>query len=128
MSVYKVAGGHNIAEVSLATVSPQPRSEGGIQYTTRTYAANGSVYQEGPYIELTWDVFISDTVYRATLHQFGVRDNNRAMVTVMIPNGVRTWGRYNGYAVQPEAGKEMRYQGRRVKGVTLLVRDLEAAT
>lgn len=123
---YKVATGSDVALGSLVDMSPQPRSTG-IQYTRRTYAADGSVYEEGAYVELAWDYFDDAAAYVALLTQFGLDDSLTNAVTVYIRNDQWAWVRMNGTAVRPEMGREVRWDKFFPRDITILVKDLETA-
>lgn len=128
MSTYRVsATGHNIALVSLNVVSPQPHSEG-IKPTRRTYGADGSVYDEGRYIELEFNFSEDPTTYVALLTAFGVNNNLTCDVTVYVPDERYAWVRMNGTARRPEVGRDVTRQNYFIRNITLLIVDLEASS
>lgn len=128
VTYYKVSNvGHNIALGSLVNVVPQPHSNG-IESSRRTFGADGSVYDEGKFIELEFDVIPNGTLYVALLTLFGVNNNLFADVTVLIPDERRTFIRYNGTAVRPSPGRDMRQSRFFLRGITILVKDLFASS
>lgn len=126
MSTYKVADGHNIASANLVTVDPQPRSEG-IKCTRRSYGADGSVYDEGRYVELLFSMLPDVATYQSVLQQFGVQAALTNQVTVLVRDEIFAWARVNGTAVRPEPGRDVRWSYF-PRDITILVRDLEAAS
>lgn len=127
MSVYKVADGHDVALESLNTVSPQPRSEG-IKPSRRSYAADGTVYDEGRYVELEFSMVSTVTDYQTLLSAFGVQSALSNDVTVYVRDETFAWVRMNGTAVRPEPGKDVRWRDMFPRDVTILVRNLETAS
>jgi hypothetical protein len=110
MSTYRVATGHDVVLGSLTVLSPQPSGDAVIQTTRRTFSADGSVADQGRYIELNWSAYTS------------------ALVTVYVRDEVFTWVRMNGTAIRPEPGRQVRWgevQSRPL-GISILVRDLDA--
>jgi len=127
VTTYRVKTGHDQALVDLVDVSPQPTSPG-IKPTRRTYAADGSVYDEARYVELEFSMVPTASDYQTMLAQFGLSASVLdAAVTVYVRNEIYAWVRMNGRAVRPEIGREAqwRYMPR---NVTILVKDLEAAS
>lgn len=126
MTTYRVADGHDVALVNLDDIDPQPRSTG-IQSARRTYAADGSVYDEGQYIELEFPSILTASEYQSMLSQMGVEDVLTNDVTVYVRDETFAWVRKNGVAVRPEPGQDVRWLTA-PRGITLLIRDLEDAT
>lgn len=127
-SLYKVKNtGHNVALVDLVNVVPQPHSTG-IQTTRRTYSADGAALDEGRFIELEFDLVQGATMYVALLTLFGVANSLTNPVTVLIPDERLTFIRYNGTAVRPSPGREMRQTRFFPRNITILVKDLFAAS
>ena len=127
MSTYKVGDGHDIALESLTDVSPQPSSLG-IQSTRRTYAASGAVYDEGSFVELNFGVIDTAVNYQLLLDQFGIEGELTNEVTVYVRSKIFTWVRMNGTAVQPEIGRDVRWDRFFPRNVTILIKDLVAAS
>ena len=128
VTYYKVKNtGHNVALVNLVNVAPQPHSDG-IQATRRTVGADGSVYDEGRFIELEFSLVQGPTMYVALLTQFGVQNLLFAPVTVYIPDERLTFIRYNGTAVRPQPGRDMRRARFFPRNITILVKDLFASS
>lgn len=128
MSNYKVSTtGHNVALGSLVTLVPQPRSEG-IKVARRTYAADGSVYGEGVYIELEWDVVEDPAMLDAIYAQFGLgvlASTNE--VTILIPGITYLDTRFNGLATRPLIGVDLRRNQFFLRNLTILVKNLALA-
>lgn len=103
---YVSAAGWDQAEEELDLISPQPRSIG-IQAARRTYGADGSVYDEAPYIVLEWDVLPTPASYQALLTLFGLSTDLFRQVTVNVPSERLVWRRYNGIAQMPAIGREL---------------------
>lgn len=121
--LYKVKTGHDQALVDLVDVKARST---GIQYTRRSYAADGSVYQVGPYVELEIDLVGGAAAYQALLGQFGLDSSLAADVTVLIRDDTFVAGRYNGRAVRPEMGKEVVWDRFYPRRITILVKNLDA--
>lgn len=124
MPSYLIAEGHNVALLDLDAISPQPRSEG-LKAARRTYSPDGSVHEEGLYIELEWGLLGSATAYQALLTQFGLDAAATAAVTIYCPGPDYSYARYNGTAVRPEVGRDVRRRGYFIRDVIILVRGLE---
>lgn len=122
MSQYLIAIGHDVALEELDPITPQPGSEG-VRPMRRTYAADGSVHEEGLYIDLAFGEHPAAT-YGALLAQFGLDSAPVAAVTLYAPGQDYSFVRWNGYAVLPEIGRDVRRRGYFV-GITILVRELE---
>lgn len=127
MSTYRVKDGWNEALEDLVVISPQPTSEG-IKPTRRTYAANGAVYDEGLYVELQFNVLNNASAYQSLLNQFGIQSSTTNEVTVYVRDATFAWVRMNGLAVRPEMGRDVRWNRFFPRDITILVRDLTAAS
>lgn len=121
MSDYRVKEGLNQALVDLVAIDPQPRSAG-VQATRRTYAADGTVHDEGLFVELVYDVLEDATALDDLLDQFGLDAATTANVTIYAPNQLHVYTRYNGLAVRPETRRNNYF----LRDVTIVVRDLAA--
>ncbi|TXH57990.1 MAG: hypothetical protein E6Q97_03370 [Desulfurellales bacterium] len=120
-SNYKVATGAGVALVSLAAMTPQPKSEG-VRYARRTHSADSALHQEGAYIELVWSMIEDQSAYATLLTQFGLGSATYATVTVYVPNERYIYTRYNGVALLPEASQRDYF----IRDVVIVVRDLSA--
>jgi hypothetical protein len=127
MTTYKVKTGHDQALISLVAVAPQPMSEG-IKPTRRTFAADGAVYDEARYVELEFSNVGSVTAYQALLTQFGILSVTSFDVTVYVRSETFAWVRMNGTAVRPEPGREVQWRRFFPRNVTILIKDLTAAS
>ena len=130
MTTYRVKTGSDQALVDLTVLSPQPDPGPLIQTTRRTYAADGSVTDQGRYIELTWSAYDDASDYQTLLGLFGLSASvASAAVTVYVRDEFMAWVRMNGTAIRPEPGKNVRWGDvqSRPLGISILVRDLAAA-
>lgn len=124
MSRYKVKTGFNQALVDLVDVAPRCRSTG-IQAIRRDFGADGSVEEQGAYVELILDVIQGATSYAALLTQFGLSSTvSEANVTVYVRNNVFAWVRKNGIAVRPEIGQDITWERNFPRNIKILVKDL----
>ena len=124
---YKVADGHDVALVSLSNVDPQPRSTG-IQTTRRTFAADGTVQDDGRYVILEWTAIENASEYQSLLSSFGIQTATTNDVTVYIRDETFAWLRMNGTAVRPQPGQDVKWKDYFPRDVMIMVRDLEAAS
>lgn len=122
--MYKVADGHDVAEVSLNTITPQPHSKG-IQYTRVTVAADRSRILEGPYVELIWSVVGSKTLYQSILAAFGLLNADSNDVTVMVRNENFDFVRQNGTAFKPLPEDGVTWSKYFPRQLVILISDLE---
>lgn len=120
MTTYRVAEGSNIALVSLTVLSPQPRSEG-VRATRRDFIADGSIVEQGLYVELVYDVLNDVTEYQAVLAFFGLDTADSAAVTIYARNALFNFVRYNGRAVRPEPSWQQFFP----RNVVILVKNLQ---
>ena len=126
MSVYKVADGHDVVLGSLNDVSPQPTADG-IKPTRRTHAADGSIYDEGKYVELQFTVMNDATAYQSLLSQFGIQSATTNDVTVYVRDETFAWVRMNGTAVRPEPGQDVQWRRYFPRNITILIKELSTA-
>lgn len=124
-SQYMVGIGHGLALVDLDLIVPQPTS-GGIRSTQRTYATSGQAHEVAPYAELVWNTIYDAADYQALLAQFGLTNALTGLVTVYIRNAAFSYARYNAKAVRPEVGSDMQWNNYFLRGVTILLKELEA--
>lgn len=123
MSSYRAATGSDIALVSLTTLDPQPQSAG-VQVARRSVMADGTIVDEGLYVELVWNVLDSATAVTGILTPFGLHSAKSAAVTIYARNDLYAWTRYNGTAIRPQASWSNYF----ARGVVVLVRNLELAS
>lgn len=130
MTDYRVKDGHDVILGSLNVIAPQPMSEG-IQPSRRTYAVSGAIAEEAHFVELLWTMVESPTQYIAILTYFGVNGLPPGFtndVTVYIRNDLFTYTRYNGTAVRPEIGRDVKWQDYFPRDVVILVKNLVLPT
>lgn len=121
MSSYRAAVDHGLGLGSLTVLSPQPRSEG-VHVTRRDFMGDGSVVDQGLYVELVYDIIEDVTQYQTILTVFGLVAANSAEVTVYCRDALFNWVRYNGRAIRPEPSWNLFFP----RNVVILVRDLVA--
>jgi len=119
MSSYRAKENHSVALVSLTTLDPQPRSEG-VKATQRNYMGDGSIYEQGLYVELVWDILEDATAYTTILAIFGLDSATSADVTIYARDDQYAWTRYNGKAIRPEPSWNQFFP----RNVVILVRNL----
>lgn len=127
MTQYMWAEGHDVALESLIPFDPQPRTQG-IQATRRTYLPDGTVQDDGEYVEFEFDYFETEAKYRAQLANGGLDDATAAAVTVYVKNTLYNWVRMNGTAVRPLPGESVQRRQYMLHNIKILVRDLEVAS
>ena len=130
MSTYRVATGHDVILGSLTVFAPQPDPGTAIQTTRRSYGGDGTVFDEGRYIELPWSALVDATAYQALLTLFGLSASvENADVTVYVRDETYAFVRMNGIAVRPQPGKEVVWGDvqSRPLNVNILVKDLATA-
>lgn len=131
MSTYRVASGHNIALGSLTVLDPQPDPGPGIQVTRRSFAADGSVNDQGRYIEFTWSAYTNANDYIQLLGLFGLGQNtSSADVTIYVRDEIYDWIRLNGRAIRPIPGFTVKWGDvqSRPLDIVILVKDLATVT
>jgi hypothetical protein len=127
MTTYRVSSaGHDEELDDLTVISPQPRSIG-VQSTRRTYGVDGTVLDEGRYVEIEFSYSEDPTAYAALLTLFGVQNTLTNLVTVYVPDERYAWTRYNGTAVRPEIGRDVTRTNYFIRNITILIKDLEAS-
>ena len=130
MTSYRVKTGSDVVLGSLTVLDPQPDPGPLIQTTRRTSAADGSVTDQGRYIELPWSLYDTATTYQSLLTLFGLSASvSSAAVTVYVRDEYMAWVRMNGTAIRPEPGRGVRWGDvqSRPAAVKILVRDLATA-
>ena len=130
MTTYRVKTGSDVALISLTVLDPQPDPGPLIQTTRRTSAADGSVTDQGRYIELPWTLYDTSTTYQSLLTLFGLSASvSSAAVTVYVRDEYLAWVRMNGTAIRPEPGRSVRWGDvqSRPAAVKILVKNLTAA-
>lgn len=126
MTTYLVADGHDVPEGSMTALDPQPRSRG-IQYTRQTFAADGTPVNEGPFVELVYNVVGSKSQYQSILTDFGLLAADSNAVTVKVRDEEFDFVRKNGLAIKPLPGTGVDWSNYFPRNVVILVRDLEDA-
>lgn len=126
MSIYKAAVGHGVALVSLIDLIPQPRTDATTQPVQRNDSASGAVHEQGLWIALQWSYLDSGVEYAALLDQFGLGADAvpQANVTIYVPNFEFVFTRYNGIAVRPHMGQDVRRSAQFIRDVSLIIKHL----
>lgn len=123
MTIYKVALGFDAADELLEPLVFQPRSDG-----VRPLVVNptplGAV-EHGLYAVLVWNVLEGAEEYQAVLAQLGLNSGVAREVTITLPNFTRNWDKYNGVALRPVPGEDVRWNFF-PRDLTIIVRDLQA--
>lgn len=121
--MYYVGIGYDVPSLDLALIDPQPSSQG-VQVTKRYYAGDGSVTDEGLFVELEFSALKDAVQYRDLLVQFNILSYTNAPVTIMARAAAGlTSLPYNGIAVQPEIVKDLKWNFM-PRSVTILVKNL----
>lgn len=126
MTNYAVKPGLNQPLVDLINITPQPASNG-VEYIVRDLGIDGSVSEQGLFIELRWGI-LSIPKYTTLLGQFGLSSANTAEVTVYAPGPDYGFVRYNGLAVRPEMGRDIQRPGYFLHDIRILIKFLTPAT
>jgi len=128
MTLYKLAQGSDVAIGSLIALIPQPKSDG-IKPLRRTFSGDGSIYDEGRYIELYWDLVGNQPMYQALLVSvFGVSYLSTNEVTIFCPDEHFQFQRFNGLAVIPQNGEDVRRRDYFIRDIVILIKDLVLAS
>ncbi len=128
MATYRIADGFDVPLLSLTVLTPQPRSEG-IRPARRVYGGDGSVYDDPYFIELEWDIIGSDADYQALIDTiFGVARPSSNEVTVYCRNQYDAFARYNGIAVSPANGRDVRRRNSFRRDLAIVIKELYLAS
>lgn len=128
MTSYRVAIGHEQSLASMTILDPQPDPGPAIRAARRTYGGDGTVYDEGRFIELHFSALQDAEAYQDLLALFGLNANiGSADVTIYIRDEVFNWTRMNGNAIRPAIDSDVNWGDvqSRPLDIILLVRDLE---
>jgi len=131
MTTYRVKTGSDVPLASLTVLDPQPDPGPIIRTTRRTYGADGTVTDQGRYIEFPWSAYTTAAAYQTLLGQFGLSASvAKAAVTGYVRDEFLAWVRMSGNAIRPEPGRDMRWGDRQSRplSIVILVRDLETAS
>lgn len=124
---YLIALGHDVALVDLDPIVPQPRTDTTTAPVVRNYGVSGAVHEQGLYIALLWSMLDPATEYQTLLGQFGLDGDLSAEVTVYVPDHEYVYTRYNGIAIRPEQGVDIRRTEYFIRDVTIRIIRLEAS-
>jgi len=105
MSEYKVLPGFNGATAALVKVPLQPISTGGLA-TRRTLMGDGSILDQGLYVEWTYSVIEDAAQLLTVLTPLGLHTAKSAAVTIWTRDDLYAYHRYNGVAQRPPASWE----------------------
>ena len=82
MSTYRVKTTYDQELADLVVLDPQPDPGPGVQTTRRTYSGDGSVYDEGRFVEFTWSAYTTAAAYQTLLGMFGLSASIRHLALV----------------------------------------------
>lgn len=126
MSDYRVGDGFDVVYGSLTLLSPQPSSVG-LRYARQSFAADGTPVNEGPFLEVVWNVLGTKTQYQTILTAFGLLNADSNDVTINARDENFDYTRYNGKAIKPVPENGVQWRRPFPRNITILVRDLEAS-
>jgi hypothetical protein len=123
VSDYRSKTGINQTLVSLTKLSPQPTSAG-VMATRRIPLGDGSVLDQGLYVEWLYNIVEDAAQLLAILTPLGLHTAKSAAVTIYTRDDLYAYKRYNGVAVRPAPSWQNYYP----RNVTILIRSLELST
>lgn len=126
MPNYKVGIGHDLTLVDMVDIVPQPRTETTTAPVQRNDTISGVVHEQGLWIPLQWSMLDPASQYQALLEQFGLDTDLSCDVTVYVPNFEYVFTLYNGKAIRPEQGVDIRRTDQFIRDVTIRIIQLEA--
>jgi hypothetical protein len=121
---YRVKDLHDQTLTEEDDVTPAPRTAG-VQVTRRNHSVSGGVEDAFLYVEMLWSSVGSESEFQSILTQFGVLAADENEVTVMCRDATLQWKRYNGTAVRPQMGTDVRHERYFVRDLVILVKFLE---
>lgn len=124
MNAYMVGIGHDVAEVDLVTLDPQPHSMG-IRPTVRKRPLSAKVYEDALYVEFDYGAFEDEDQYMNVLEDWGLDEDDTANVTIYCRGERRQWVRKNVIAARPEMGKDIVHRDFFIRNGVILCTDLE---
>lgn len=120
----KIGIGHDIV-LGLLDDIPYGVSHGSIQIGDRSYGISPSVHDKTKFVVFHWDVLDSEAEYVQILTDFGLLGDDTCDVTVYVKNERLQWTLYNGTAMLPEAGEDMKWERFFPRNLDLYVCDLQ---
>lgn len=124
--IYKVHSGHNIADLLLNTIVPQPRTKG-IQFGRRQYNGVGGIDDDLPYIDFMWNVS-NVARFQSVLLQFNLISLDYGDVTVKILDKRMSEVRRNGIVIFPFMGEDVDREDFFIRDLILTVHSLKVPT
>jgi hypothetical protein len=131
--IYKVGIGHNVAEIDLVTIVPQPTCKG-IRATRRTQSASGRVVDEGLHTYYEWNVMQGVAAWNSVLALFDMDSpfvlamTLTSEVTVIVRNQLWLPVRVNAIAVLPRIGEDAEWSNYRPRNLMMLLKHIQTAT
>lgn len=120
--------GHDIALVSLLPIYGSPRADPAAP-TQREYSVTGKPADSGFYTCFHWDFVDSETDYSTIITSFGFAvDPDINDVTVYVRNHRFEWIRFNGSAIYPQMGQDVKYENFFIRNLSLYVVNLVEAS
>jgi len=105
MSDYRAAVGSSLALASLTKIPLQPFSPG-VKATRRVSMGDGSVLDQGLYVDWIYSVIEDSTQLLGVLTPLGLHNAKFAKVTIYTRDDLYVYHRYNGTARRPESSWE----------------------
>lgn len=121
---YMFGVGYDLALVDLVALDPQPRTDATVQAVQRSYSANGSIHEQGGWIEMLFDALDGPEEYQTLLTQITLLDVLQVLGTWYLPDHAYRWGCYNGIVQRPAQGQDITRSGYFIRDVTLRVTHL----
>lgn len=126
MPLHKVGIGHDVAEVSLSTLTPQPKGDP-LAPTVRNYAPGGAFHEQGQYTCHHYDFLEDADQFEDVLNEYGLISDDRQDITFMAYSERMVWTRYNGTAIRPEMGQDVKFTNFFIRDVAIYIVDVEEA-
>lgn len=121
MPLYLMENGYNQAQIDLDVIVPQPRTDSTVQAVQRSHSVSGVVHEQGLWIPLSWNSLGTVAIYQTLLAQLGLTSALQAEGTWYLPDHEYVWRRYNGLAIRPAQGEDIRRTDYFIRDVTIRV-------
>lgn len=123
--LYKIAPVHDEALVNLVTITPQPKAQPATPLQ-RDFGASPSFHEQGLHVCLEWDYIFSEEEYEDLLETyFEFDDQPVTPVTILCRDAYFTMRRYNGYALFPQMGVDVKWENTFISSLKIYIVDLE---
>jgi hypothetical protein len=121
---YRVKDLHDQALTEDEDVVPQPGTAG-VRVTRRNHSVSGGLKDDFLYAELVWSSLGSVEEFQSVLSQFGILAADENEVTITARSQTFQFRRYNGTAVRPQQGIDVRWDRYFPRNIVILVKFLE---